>query len=210
MTTLTDTLEELSASLAWHGEPVEALKDGLPPSEIETVLSRLPFYLPKEVHELYQWRNGAASALQEMVNFRPYYRLLPLQEAVDHTLGILMSQQNYLSNPDKYPPITFSSPHNIERLFPILALDDRCFYCVQGSLTTPDSMTSVVYDDVIDSVPIPVAASLTGFFKSLLECWNSGAYSVNPSPRCDIAPYDNFLINASLEKTVFACSIGPV
>jgi hypothetical protein len=209
MARLTDILEELLASLAWHGEPVEALKKGLLLSEIEDVISRLPFHLPEEVSELYQWRNGTASTPGEMVNFRPYYRFLPLQEAVDHTLGILKSQQHYWSHPNKYPSTTFSPPHNVECLFPILALEDRCFYCVQGSLTDSNP-ASLVYEDIIDAVPVPVAASVTGLFKSLLECWNVGVYSVNPSPRYDVSPYDDFVINALIEKSIFARNSGSI
>ena len=36
----------------------QEMKPGLTPEEIEQFLSNLPFRLPEEVYQIYQWRNG--------------------------------------------------------------------------------------------------------------------------------------------------------
>jgi hypothetical protein len=204
MNELKAVLDELRKTLEWQGEPVELLFEGLPPSEVEKEILRLPYRLPDEVHELYQWCNGTSDDFRDRVNFRPYYRLLPLQEAVDNTLRLLESQRHFRENPAKYRGITTVWTHNIERLFPILALEDRCFYSVQGSLEAKNPAKSQLFDDLLDQVPIPIATSLKGFFQSLLECWDIGVYSLNPSPRIDIGCYDTFLIDENKEREIFA------
>ena len=40
----------------------------------------LPFRLPEEVYQLYQWHNG--SSAEQYIEFLPHYRFLSLEEAI--------------------------------------------------------------------------------------------------------------------------------
>lgn len=50
-------------------------------AEIEAKVSSLPFRLPQEFYELYQWKNGTLET-SNTVDFYKYYRFLPLEEAL--------------------------------------------------------------------------------------------------------------------------------
>jgi cell wall assembly regulator SMI1 len=66
MSTLMDTLQRILNWLqANYPEAASSLKPGLSYEEIEVKLADLPFHLPQEVYELYQWRNG----MDEEANF---------------------------------------------------------------------------------------------------------------------------------------------
>lgn len=61
MSALTNALERI---LNWwkkngYEEVVSNLQSGLNSAEIEEIVKYLPFKLPHEVWEIYQWRNGS-------------------------------------------------------------------------------------------------------------------------------------------------------
>lgn len=60
MTTITDKLEKILQVMAAKGTPIDAyLQPGLSRQEIDAQTAHLPFRLPEELYELYQWRNGS-------------------------------------------------------------------------------------------------------------------------------------------------------
>ncbi len=61
-------------------DAAQALQRGLTREQIAAQLEGLPFCLPKEVYQLYQWRNG--STAEARVEFLPQYRFLSLEEAI--------------------------------------------------------------------------------------------------------------------------------
>jgi hypothetical protein len=83
---LTDYLDQI---LAWHQNnqtPVaRLLQPGLSEDEILGKLEAVPFKMPREFVELYQWRNGmAAGAAGEDNSLFEYHRFLPLDEALSN------------------------------------------------------------------------------------------------------------------------------
>jgi hypothetical protein len=75
MSTLTDALERILNWLrANYPEAASSLQPGLSYDEIEAKIADLPFCLPQEVYELYQWRNGSKEDGQEyiFINYKNY------------------------------------------------------------------------------------------------------------------------------------------
>lgn len=56
---------------------IQALQPGLSREQIEAQVQVLPFRLPEEVYQLYQWRNGSSSG-NAPVDLMPQYRILSL------------------------------------------------------------------------------------------------------------------------------------
>ena len=87
MSLLTDALEII---LNWlqQNKPsyASSLQPGLVYEEIEQKVKNLPFRLPREVYELYQWRNGVCISKGEKIAqfFHGYtYTFLSLENAID-------------------------------------------------------------------------------------------------------------------------------
>jgi hypothetical protein len=80
-----------------------ALQQPLSREEIETIVQDLPFAIPSEVYELYQWRNGC----REKFLFAQY-EFLPLDRAIDE----------YQQIQSDYPKITELSQFGLP-LFPL-------------------------------------------------------------------------------------------
>ncbi|QLE44261.1 SMI1/KNR4 family protein [Nostoc sp. C052] len=85
MSQLTDALDII---LNWlqQNKPSYAysLQPGLAYEEIEEKVKNLPFRLPKEVYELYQWRNGMCILKGEKIaQFFHGYTFLSLEDAID-------------------------------------------------------------------------------------------------------------------------------
>ncbi|OYD98753.1 hypothetical protein CDG77_04670 [Nostoc sp. 'Peltigera membranacea cyanobiont' 213] len=85
MSLLTDALDRI---LNWfqQNKPSYAfsLQPGLAYEEIEEKVKNLPFTLPREVYELYQWRNGMRICKGEKIaQFFHGYTFLSLEDAID-------------------------------------------------------------------------------------------------------------------------------
>lgn len=79
-----DLLQRLEQWLQEHRpDYVSQLQPGLSIQEIAEITEPLPFQLPNEVIELYQWHNGTLGFYDE---FFLFFRFLPLSEAVEDTL----------------------------------------------------------------------------------------------------------------------------
>lgn len=79
MSELTEGLERISHQLSLYSpHRVHALQAGLSFGEIENVINELPFSLPIEVYELYQWHDGLPNWDFLFEN----YQFLPLSRAV--------------------------------------------------------------------------------------------------------------------------------
>ena len=81
---LTEYLDQI---LEWHQKnqtpAARLLQPGLSEEEILARLEAVPFKMPREFVELYQWRNGmAAGAAGEDNSLFEYHRFLPLDEAL--------------------------------------------------------------------------------------------------------------------------------
>lgn len=89
MSPLTEALEYISTWLQQHQpERSASLRPGLKYEEIKEKIKNLPFRLPTEVYELYQWRNGSKSSfiLFPEISSYDYVQFFSLEEAIDNCL----------------------------------------------------------------------------------------------------------------------------
>jgi hypothetical protein len=113
MSNLTELLNQIDRWVWQCNSNAAVMSPGLPLSEIQTKLDLLPFELPSEVIELYQWRNGGQ------------YSFLPCPEGG-------YDLQNFLSLDD-----AISIAQDLNRAkstydFPLFYLED-ILYWTQGS-----------------------------------------------------------------------------
>ena len=79
----------LDKILNWHiennWEIAESLQPGITREEIDEKVQDLPFPLPEEVYELYQWRNGMykLGGFSDFSNFVFSNEFIPLEKAVE-------------------------------------------------------------------------------------------------------------------------------
>lgn len=84
---MTDLTAILDRILTWlqNNEPdyASSLQDGLTRAEIDLAARNLPFRLPEEIYEIYQWKNGSPLCLDTNIsvpNFGPLF--FPIDDAV--------------------------------------------------------------------------------------------------------------------------------
>lgn len=149
--------------------PVQSLQPGLTSTEIAAKVADLPFQLPAEVVELYQWRNGS-SYEPCCCELLPCYCFLSLDEAIKKyklTIDIVSSiEENWQEyfNPD---------------WLPLFALDGN-FYVV-ASNWDPSKPTPITYHDeyLISGAGQEFEFefdSLSDMLQAVAECWEQGAY----------------------------------
>ncbi|AFY53194.1 hypothetical protein Riv7116_0600 [Rivularia sp. PCC 7116] len=87
MSDLTDALNRIFDWLKKHPSEkyasVDVLQPGLSYEEIEIKVADLPFKLPEEVYELYQWRNGTCEGEEDFSKFFNGYAFLSLESAIE-------------------------------------------------------------------------------------------------------------------------------
>ena len=127
MSILTQALESILHSLEQYA-PKEAasFQPGLTRPEIDNLMKNIPFKLPEEVYELYQWRNGSG---QDHLYFCFDGRIfLPLEEAIDFYRGGIKSNEGFGYDP--------SDPFWNPRWFPIFWIDDTLYVAVMAKKTS--------------------------------------------------------------------------
>lgn len=78
---MSELMQALNRILDQRPDCISYLQPGLTYDEIEEKVKDLPFRLPKEVYELYQWRNGL-TINDSKIEFFPGYQFLPLEEVL--------------------------------------------------------------------------------------------------------------------------------
>ncbi|MFM7886831.1 MAG: SMI1/KNR4 family protein, partial [Pseudanabaena sp.] len=161
----------------------DLLQDGLALSEIRRLENTFHLVLPMEVIELYQWRNGAKTYHEQ---FRPGYRFVPLEEALEHRI--------YISIDDEH----FSMPEDIDKsscLLPIFAYDHESLavLCKEG-----DIVNSQVFSSDGCSGLYLYASSLTNLVRVMADCFETGIYSFETY--FETYTYEQRFENAVLQK----------
>ncbi|OUL30395.1 hypothetical protein BV378_04185 [Nostoc sp. RF31YmG] len=181
MSVLTETLERIFKNLQHHrAEIASLLQPGLTIDKIQSQIKNLPFCLPQEVYELYQWRNGIdysnISKIENLhfdISFIPGFDFLPLEEAIE-------SYKEIEEFRDKYTSPEEENCH--KAWFPIFGSDDLEYLIVFGdSVTSQDSpiMHCHLGGGSLPQVKYP---NLTTFMKVVAECYETNAYYiVDPS-----------------------------
>ena len=158
-TPLSEILEEI---LQYSSiETKENLRAGLSQGQLEEILKDFPFYLPKEVMELYQWHDGTEVDHYGDCQLFHYHTFLPIKYALNVRESFLPTEK------DDY---SYFQPE----LLPLFEFEGE-FYCTQYSKESSETAPVwFIYHD--DSV---VYDSLTTMLQSILECYKTGAYLLN-------------------------------
>lgn len=160
MSTLTDALDRLLVWLQQHSpDAVSNFSPGLALSEITVKLNQLPFRVPEEVYELYQWRNG-----NPYDGVFVYHRLLDLDSALECAATINDSYWLEIREQDGTP----------QHLLPLFDFDGE-YFAVPGSDTSAPH--SPVFHIGCDDGSLSLAfTSLTNMMLAIAECYETGIY----------------------------------
>ena len=140
----------------------EFLRPGISAEQIGEVSSVLPFSLPKEVCELYLWRNGSLlEGVTTENRLFPRYIFLSLQRSVS-TTKILVSSS--AKDESQWSP-------NWYTLCDDLAGD---YYALIATPNDPSCGRIMRVTELVD--PFPAFWSFERMLLSILECYRSGAY----------------------------------
>ncbi len=166
MSILTQALESIFHSLEQYA-PQEAasFQPGLTRTEIDNLMKNIPYKLPEEVYELYQWRNGSGT---DHLHFCFGGRIfMPLEEAIDFYRGGIKA------NEDFNPPEPFWNP----LWFPIFEIYDTFSVVVMAKKPRKSSW---VIECASETDIFEVSdKSLTNMMLTIAECCETGAYYIN-------------------------------
>lgn len=174
MSLLTETLERIFKHLQQNRPEVASLlKPGLKFEEIQSKIRNLPFRLPEEVYELYQWRNGIDSTNISRINlhldssFIPHFDFIPLEQAIEDSKEIEEFRHEYTSLEDK----------NCHKpWFPIFGSDDLEYFLVFGD-SDNNKYSSIMQCHLGGgSLPKLKYPNLTTFMLIVAECYETNAY----------------------------------
>ena len=173
MSTLTETLEKIVNWLEVHyPENLAYLSPGLTNQQIEELTYNLPFTIPKEVRELYQYCDGSFGLDPSLV-------LYPLEYALR-----FYSLINYAQPSNNFLIRWFGSKRclrderksNLYKI-PIFAGDGKDLYYILCTDEIKES-SSVWYAD-IGGTPELCTSSVTDLVLAILECYETGAFYVD-------------------------------
>lgn len=159
MSALTDALNRI---MEWLQQNSPICASGLSPEEVEEKLGELPFCVSREVHELYQWRNGANNECGVFV----YHYLLNIDTALQYSQGFNDSYWLEVRQRDGNP------------LYLFLIFDfDGEYFAVTGSSSSNDA--APVFHIGCDDGSVSFAfTNLTNMMLALAECYETGVYAV--------------------------------
>lgn len=152
-----------------------ALQPGLTHEQISTQVQDLPFCLPQEVYQIYQWHNG--SSAQQRVEFLPQYRFLSLEEALDQyqiTVEIWRQSVSETEQLQSWCP-------RPEGWFPLFA-EDGNFYMVVGQPSPKTTAPIIHFSEYGDNGL--VFNSLTDMMLAVAECLETGTYFLYEDTSC--------------------------
>lgn len=162
MSLLINSLNNISTHLKKNGSDV-ILQPGLSYTEIEEKVASLPFCLPKELYELYQWRNGTPEYSDcKCFDFFLCYRFLPLEESLQIVSNFIKTDSWII---DEVFPYGW---------FPIFTFEGE-YYSVIGAEKQRDfsPIMHIYHDETVDYV------SLTAMMQTIAECYQTETYYIN-------------------------------
>lgn len=166
MLVLTEALEKIMNWLTEHQlEYANSFLPGLQTNEIQAVEEELRFKLPKEIYELYKWRNGTEEDAKALCF--PTMQFLPLPVAVKNSQiwnQFVLEDKNVVDN------------HELSKANPLfIFLQDNCNYCAISLLEDQEKELPVV--TLQEGEPANIFyTSLTNMMLTLAECYEIGAY----------------------------------
>lgn len=167
MSKLRDSLEKI---LVWQQrnrpEYAATFQPGLTEEEIEEKVKDIPFKLPKEVYELYQWRNGSTFDY-----FLPGsgFLFLPLERAIEE---YELNADTYSTDDEYDEPGDYWNPY----YFPIFFEGIENFFVIGSDEQQKES--PVIYYFIEDGSHDVFCSSLTKMLQVIAECYETGAYYI--------------------------------
>ncbi len=153
----------------------DALQPGLDRSEIDYFLEPVPFLLPEEFYQLYQWRDGTLF-LDDTSRLFPGYRFNSIRDALDLRLEISEIVEDWLldkmRNEDGFW-IEHSGVYN-NYFLPIFSLDHEDHICILGK-ENKDEISPILSVFFEGGVHIKYD-NLNSMMKTIAVCYEIGAY----------------------------------
>lgn len=154
MTDLTLTLEQVLNWLKNHKpDYASSLQNGLTRSQIDIASRELPFRLPEEIYELYQWKNGSQEELY--APFDPTASFLSLEYAIEIA--------NWYSD----DPDLGGKRYKDKMLFPFIGAQ-KTLYAVVINSEAKDAPVVLPHNE--DDTTQLVSLSVNRFLMTTLEC----------------------------------------
>ncbi|MBN3898905.1 MAG: hypothetical protein HWQ41_27630 [Nostoc sp. NOS(2021)] len=155
MSPLTEALDRIFNWLQQNNpEAISYLQPGLTYTEIQEMANKFSVFLPKEVYELYQWRNGCSNRLTFIFDS---FEFLTLEKA------LRFYQVGSQSEPS---------------LFPLFFSEAYLKYC-QIVLQENFENHSIIFSDAKEyDLVKPGYTSLTSMMLTIAECYENGAYDL--------------------------------
>ena len=131
---------------------------GLTNGQIEELTKNLPFKLPKEVQELYTWKNGTRHG----DGFFPFHVFYSLEESLGFNHNIV----------DYWDEAQSMSLHSL-----VLFSENKSFFFTVGSCEEKES--SPIWVMHMGDEPVICFQSLASLLLMMAECYKTGAYYID-------------------------------
>ena len=170
MSELTDALALILHWMEMNETDGPCLLSGLTIQDINKKASDFPFIFPREVQELYQWRNGLNLERKVVSQTLGFMSFFPLEKAVTE----------YRTNVEQFRTYGIIW---YRQWFPIFQADTTWLF-ISGSKQQEDSSPIFCYDfkDYNDIRPNVMYCNLVSMMRTIAECWSTGAYYMTESP----------------------------
>ncbi|MBD2438548.1 SMI1/KNR4 family protein [Nostoc sp. FACHB-110] len=173
MSDLTDALAEITSLFNSDFEQGDIiLNPGITKTQIAEITNGLPFHLPQEMYELYSWSNGDYFAGYKV--FGGLY-FLSLEEAVESYCKTIEAAKKQAITSGRDNSDTWWNKF----WFPIFNIEEGCYF-IRCSQEHKQSSSVFLYDykDWDDMRPKYKYTNLANMFKTIAECYQTGAYQL--------------------------------
>ncbi|BAY86765.1 PBS lyase HEAT-like repeat protein [Calothrix parasitica NIES-267] len=169
MSQLTDSLNQIKTWLEENfPQAAETITPGLTLSEIESKIENLPFSLPEEFYELYQWSGG-----NDLTSQTTYSYIFGADDATS-LINLEYAMEVF---PDFVDEDEECAVHYINKpLFPIFG-SDATFHCIIGDWEDETPSPIVYVSDIIETNHSYV--SLTSMIQTAVESLEANALDFN-------------------------------
>ncbi|MEH2224262.1 SMI1/KNR4 family protein [Nostoc sp.] len=189
---LTESLDRILKSLEEKDPEIASLlQPGLTRKEIDEITKDLPFKLPEELYELYQWRNGLSNYIVfgwgKWNGIQLIFR--PLVEAVNDFHNLKRR----------------GSPSNLFRIFLLIhQLGGDYFAVLLGDETTPiihfDDNREIFINEINYSKKSAFFSNLTTLMYAIAECFQDAIYTETDSNDYTSWEFDEDKVKSIIRK----------
>jgi HEAT repeat protein len=186
MSVLTEALNRIFNWLQqYNPNAASALEPGLTYDEIQEMVKYLPFKLPEEVYELYQWRNG--SNLDGLTFIFDAMELLPLEKTVNFYKRTTQTETYFF-------PLFFSEG---DLKYCEIVLKEK--FNQYPTIFSDFNQYSMVFSDAKEPGLVKAGyTSLASMMLTITECYENGAYDLVYDDELN-----DFIVNNVQKKEIF-------